>query len=226
MDTLGALAAAIVELDEDEALRLTHQVMAEGNTTPLVVLKTCQQAMRIVGERYERGEYALAALILAGEVFKGVYEIVQPEPAEDFAGDPVAVVVLGTVAGDIHDIGKNMFGQALRTFGFTVFDLGVDVRDECFLEAVRLHRPDLLCLSGLISIAFDSMKRVVELMRESSSELGYVPAIVIGGGTIDGDVCGYAGADSWSTDAIEGVRICERLVIERGRSTEEAEAGQ
>jgi len=218
MDLLGALSAAIVELDEDRSLDLTEQVLAEGATTPLVILKTCQQAMRLVGERYERGEYALAALILAGEVFRQVYELVQPEPVEDFQGEPVGVIVLGTVAGDIHDIGKNMFGQALRTFGFTVVDLGEDVKDERFLEAVRTHRPDVLCLSGLISIAFESMKRVVDLVRADSRELGYMPPVVLGGGTVDSEVCQYAGADSWSTDAMEGVRICEGLVAERGRA--------
>ncbi|MBN1320852.1 MAG: cobalamin-dependent protein [Thermoleophilia bacterium] len=218
MDLLGALSAAIVELDEDRSLDLTEQVLAEGATTPLVILKTCQQAMRLVGERYERGEYALAALILAGEVFRQVYELVQPEPVEDFQGEPVGVIVLGTVAGDIHDIGKNMFGQALRTFGFTVVDLGEDVKDERLLEAVRTHRPDVLCLSGLISIAFESMKRVVDLVRADAPALGYMPPIVLGGGTVDSEVCQYAGADSWSTDAMEGVRICEGLVADRGRA--------
>jgi len=218
MGLLGALSAAIVELDEDRSLDLTRQVLAEGATTPLVILKTCQQAMKLVGERYERGEYALAALILAGEVFRGVSELVQPEPVEDFQGEPVGVIVLGTVAGDIHDIGKNMFGQALRTFGFTVVDLGEDVKDERFLEAVRTHRPDVLCLSGLISIAFESMKRVVDLVRADSRALGYMPPVVLGGGTVDSEVCQYAGADSWSTDAMEGVRICEGLVTERGRA--------
>lgn len=225
MDLLGALSAAIVELDEDRSLDLTRQVLAEGATTPLVILKTCQQAMRLVGERYERGEYALAALILAGEVFRGVYELVQPEPVEDFQGEPVGVIVLGTVAGDIHDIGKNMFGQALRAFGFTVIDLGEDVQDERFLEAVRAHRPDVLCLSGLISIAFESMKRVVDLVRADSGDLGYMPPVVLGGGTIDSEVCQYAGANSWSTDAMEGVRICEGLVTDRGRARSGDAAG-
>jgi methanogenic corrinoid protein MtbC1 len=145
-------------------------------------------------------------------VFQGVYELVQPGSVEDFQGEPVGVVVLGTVAGDIHDIGKNKFGQALRTFGFTVVDLGEDVRDDRFLEAVRQYRPDVLCLSGLISIAFESMKKVIDLVRAHSQELGYMPPVVLGGGTVDSEVCHYAGADSWSTDAMEGVRICESLV--------------
>ena len=115
------------------------------------------------------------------------------------------------MAGDIHDIGKNMFSTALRTFGFSVIDLGVDVAPEQFLEEVQRSRPDVLCLSGLITTAYHSMKHTVELIRANGAQLDFVPPIVLGGATIDDEVCHYAGADSWSTDAMEGVRICERL---------------
>jgi methanogenic corrinoid protein MtbC1 len=194
MDLLDALGVAIVELDEDETLRLTQEILAEGRTVTPAILPTCQQAMRVVGERYERGEYYLAALILAGELFKEVSDLVQPEPVADFEGEPVGVILLGTVSGDIHDIGKNMFSQALKTFGFTVVDLGVDVPNEEFLEKAKSLRPDVVCLSGLISIAFESMKKVVDLLRAHSGELGYLPPVVIGGGTVDNEVCLYAGA--------------------------------
>jgi len=214
---LDALAAAIVELQEDAAVRLAEEAFNESNTASLAILQTCQQAMRVIGERYERGEYYLAALILAGEIFTRISEIVWPAPVEAFQGEPLGRVVLGTVAGDIHDIGKNMFGQSLRTFGIEVIDLGVDVPKERFLEAVRLHRPDIVCLSGLISIAFENMKQTVDLLVDHSEELGYMPPVVIGGGTVDNEVCRYAGADSWSTDAMEGVRICERFLRRRNR---------
>jgi methanogenic corrinoid protein MtbC1 len=220
VDPLESLTTALVELDEDRTLELTREVLAEGNTTSLAILQTCQQAMRVVGERYERGEYYLAALILAGEIFSEISELVQPEQVPDVQGEPVGVIVLGTVAGDIHDIGKNMFGQALRAFGFTVVDLGVDVPKERFLEEVIRSRPDVVCLSGLISIAFESMKNTADLLRAHGTELGYVPPVILGGGTIDNEVCRYAGADSWSTDAMEGVSICERLVTERKASKE------
>jgi methanogenic corrinoid protein MtbC1 len=216
-EALEALATAIIELEEDETLRLTQEVLDEGTTTSLAILQTCQQAMRVVGERYERGEYYLAALILAGEMFKEVADLVQPDPVEEYKGEQLGVILLGTVAGDIHDIGKNMFAQALRTFGFNVTDLGVDVPKDRFLEEALRTRPDVVCLSGLISVAFESMKQVVDLLREHQSELGYMPPVVLGGGTIDNEVCRYSGADSWSTDAMEGVRICERLVGERAR---------
>ncbi len=111
-----------------------------------------------------------------------------------------------------------MVGTALRGFGFVVTDLGVNVPKERFLQEVRRSRPDVVCLSGLITVAFHSMKETVELVRAHEPELGYVPPVVLGGGTVDSQVCCYARADSWSTDAIEGVRICQRLVSgHRGR---------
>ena len=215
MEPLESLATAIVELDEPLTLQLAHEVLVEGKNTPIAILQTCQGAMRVVGERYERGEYFLAALILAGEMFRGVLDIVQPEQNQPFEGVPAGTILLATVAGDIHDIGKNMFGQSLRMFGFNVVDLGVDVPKERLLEETLRSRPDVVCLSGLISFAFDSMKGTVDLIRAHRGQLGYLPPVVLGGGTVDSEVCRYAGADSWSTDAMEGVRICQRLVSER-----------
>lgn len=219
MEPLQRLASAIIELDEPLSLELAKEVLAAGENTPLAILQTCQGAMRVVGERYERGEYYLAALILAGEIFRGISDIVQPEQAQPFQGDPAGTILLGTVAGDIHDIGKNMFGQSLQTFRFKVVDLGVDVPKERFLEEASRLRPDVLCLSGLISIAFESMKQTIDLFHAHAAELGHVPPVVLGGGTVDSEVCSYARADSWSTDAMEGVRICQRLVAARAPAT-------
>ena len=125
--------------------------------------------------------------------------------------------MLGTVAGDIHDIGKNMFATSLRGFDFKVIDLGVDVSPERFLAEVGRSRPDVVCFSGLIMTAFESMKATVSLLRSQEDHLGYRPPIVLGGAIIDGRVCRYAGADSWSTDAMEGVRICQDLAA-KGRA--------
>jgi methanogenic corrinoid protein MtbC1 len=212
MDELESLAEAIVELEEEKALELTERVLASGDKTPAAILAACQRAMRVVGERYERREYYLSALILAGEIFKEVLDLVRPDEDQPLDGGSAGVVLLGTVAGDIHDIGKNLFSTALRGFGFSVIDLGVNVPKERFLEEARRSRPDVICMSGLITAAFRSMKATVELLRADESALGYAPPVVLGGGTVDDQVCRYAGADSWSTDAAEGVRICQRLV--------------
>lgn len=215
MSTLDRLRTALIELDEARTLELTRELIAQGGTTPQSILNTCQQALKVVGERYERQEYYISGLIMAGEIFKEVIDVVQPHyeqtPSEESAG----TIVLGTVAGDIHDIGKNLFATSLRSSGFNVRDLGVDVAPEDFLAETRKSRPDVVCLSGLIVIAFESMKSTVALLRAHEAELGYRPPVVIGGAIIDGRICRYCGANSWSTDATEGVRICQDLVARK-----------
>jgi dimethylamine corrinoid protein len=210
--TLDALYLAIIDLDEERTLKLTHEVVERGEAAPRMILSTCQQALRMVGERYERREYFLAALVMAGELFNEVLEVVQPlqEPSEPDGSS--GTILLGTVSGDIHDIGKNVFGTALRSYGFKVIDLGVDVSKERFLTEIRQSHPDVVCLSGLILAAFESMKATTRLIRLRSADLGYRPPVVLGGGTMDSDICHFVGADSWSTDAMEGVRICQELV--------------
>lgn len=211
--TLERLRLALIELDENRTLALTRKLLAEGRATPAAIVNTCQLALKVVGERYERQEYYISGLIMAGELFKEVLELVQPPLEVVTESGPAGTVVLGTVAGDIHDIGKNMFATSLKGFGFRVVDLGVDVAPEAFLAAVKEHRPDVVGLSGLIMLAFDSMKKTVELIRANDRELGYRVPVILGGSIIDGRVCRYCGADSWSTDAMEGVRLCQELVL-------------
>jgi len=210
--TVEKLRRALIELDEANTLELTRQLLAEGRIEPHSILGVCQQALRVVGERYEREEYYISGLIMAGELFKEVLDLVQPSYDTAPHSPASGTIVLGTVAKDIHDIGKNLFGTSLRGFGFEVVDLGVDVPPEAFLAEVRRSHPDVVCLSGLIVAAFDGMRDTVALIRAHESELGYRPPVVLGGAIIDGRVCEYCRADSWSTDAMEGVRICQRLV--------------
>lgn len=211
MATLDELRLAVAELDEGRSLALVPELLDQG-ASPLSILNSCQQALRVVGERYERQEYYISGLIMAGELFKEVLDLVQPLYEESPPGDTAGTIVLGTVARDIHDIGKNLFATTLRGFDFNVIDLGVDVTPERFLVEVARSRPDVVCLSGLILAAFESMKQTVALLRTREAALHYHPPIILGGGTVDGRVCDYCGADSWSTDAMEGVRICQDLV--------------
>jgi methanogenic corrinoid protein MtbC1 len=215
MSTLDSLYLALIDLDEELTLKLAREAVERGETAPRMILSTCQQALRMVGE-YERKEYYLAALVMAGELFNEVLEVVQPphEPSESDGSS--GTILLGTVSGDIHDIGKNVFGTALKSYGFKVIDLGVDVSKERFLAEVRQTHPDVVCLSGLILAAFESMKATTRLIRLHIADPGYRPPVVLGGGTMDSDICDFVGADSWSTDAMEGVRICQELI--RGES--------
>ncbi len=213
--SLEELRIALIELDEKRTLQLARELIAEGEAAPPSILNTCQNALRVVGERYERQEYYLSALIMAGEIFRRVLGLVEPVVEPVPGGRASGTIVLGTVAGDIHNIGKDMFGTSLKAYGFTVVDLGVDVSPQRFLEEVVQHRPDVVGLSGLIVRAFESMKATVALLKDNEPELGYLPPVVVGGGIIDGRICKYVGADSWSADAIEGVSICERLITRR-----------
>ncbi|NLO27596.1 MAG: cobalamin-binding protein [Actinobacteria bacterium] len=215
MMTLEDLRIALIELDEKRTVRSAQELLANGEAPPESILSTCHNALRVVGERYERQEYFLSALIMAGEIFTRVLNLVEPEVKPILGEKSSGKVVLGTVAGDIHDIGKNMFASSLRAHGFTVVDLGVDVAPQIFLEEIRRSRPDVVGLSGLIVRAFESMKTTVALVKDDEPKSGYRPPIVIGGAIIDSRICRYCGADSWSADAIEGVRICERLVAAR-----------
>lgn len=217
MGTLEGLRAALIELDEENTLQITDELLAQKGATPHSILSTCQDALRVVGERYEREEYFISGLIMAGELFKEVLQLVQPSYEQTARRESTGRIVLGTVAKDIHDIGKNLFGSSLKGFGFEVVDLGVDVSPQRFLEEVQRSRADVVCLSGLIAAAFESMRQTTDLLRGHERELGYRPPIVLGGAIIDGRVCEFVGADSWSTDAMEGVRICQRLVARSSR---------
>jgi methanogenic corrinoid protein MtbC1 len=210
--TLEELRLALIELDEQRTLALTRRLLEQGRVAPMSILSTCQQALKVVGERYERQEYFISGLIMAGELFKEVLDLVQPTEEQADCGTSAGTILLGTVAGDIHDIGKNMFATSLRGFEFKVIDLGVDVSPERFLAEVGRSRPDIVCLSGLIMAAFESMRSTVSLIRSQEDQLGYRPPVILGGSVIDGRVCQFAGADSWSSDAMEGVRICQDLV--------------
>jgi methanogenic corrinoid protein MtbC1 len=213
-DHLTAIADAVARLDERGALALVGRALEDGEG-PLDIIGACESGLRAVGERYERREYYLSGLIMAGEIFRGVVALTEHDLQHEFAGTASGRVLLGTVRGDIHDMGKNMTALALRAFGFTVLDLGVDVPAQRFVEAAQEFTPDVVGLSGLVSAAYTAMRDTVVALRASACEgLGAIP-VVIGGGTIDQQVATVVGSDYWTTDAMEGVRICQRIVHER-----------
>lgn len=210
VDLERMLTASLADLEEQQTLALVQQALNEG-TSPLAVIQACERGMREVGERYECHDYYLSGLIMAGEIFREVMVLTQPSLEDELAGTATGTVLLGTVRGDIHNIGKNVVRVALRSFGFTVEDLGVDVAPEVFVERLEATRPDIVGLSGLVSAAFHSMRDTVAQVRNQAERDGRHIPVIIGGGIMDEEVCRYVGADFWTTDALEGVRICQRL---------------
>lgn len=214
-DQSSKLIGYVADLKEQEALAFV-QARIEHNDDPLAMVENCQEGLRIVGERYERQEYYLSGLIMAGEIFREVMEILAPIIEVRFSGSENGAILLGTVEGDIHDIGKNNLSLLLTCYGFTVHDLGVDVPPEEFLNQAMRKHPHIIGLSGLLTSSYDSMRNTVQVLRSTSDrEIASIP-IVIGGNQLNEQVCQYVGADAWVTDAMSGVRLCQRLIAERG----------
>lgn len=203
------LIKRVAELREQETLDLVRMRLAQ-NDDPLRIVEDCQEGMRQVGERYERREYYLSGLIMAGEIFREVMEILTPAIETRFLGNESGVILLGTVQGDIHDIGKNSLNLLLSSYGFTVHDLGVDVPPNEFLKKAIQIKPNIIGLSGLLTSSYDSMRETVNLLRSSpEAQIVKIP-IVIGGNQLNEQVCQYVGADGWVTDAMSGVRLCQK----------------
>ena len=209
-----ALIHHVSELEEQAVLALVQERLNKGDD-PLSIVEECQEGMRRVGEQYEQGRYYLSGLIMAGEIFREVMELAQPVIEAQISGEESGRVLLGTVEGDIHDIGKNIQGMLLSCHGFTVYDLGVNVPPAEFLAQAKKVRPDIIGLSGLLTSSYDAMRNTITLIRDASvSELSGIP-IVIGGTSINEQVCQYVGADYWVVNAMVGVRLCQRLLTDR-----------
>jgi methanogenic corrinoid protein MtbC1 len=210
-DPSATLIAAVTDLQEETALALVRQRLESGDD-PLLIIKDCQEGLRQVGLLYERQAYFLAGLIMAGEIFREVMELVQPVVERQVSGQASGRILLGTVKGDIHDLGKNIVSVLLGCHNFAVLDLGVDVPPSTFAEQAAQFLPHLVGLSGLVASAYEAMRETVVLLRAQ----GYEGPIVIGGGQLSEKVCEYVGADYWTTDAVAGVELCSRLIAGAG----------
>lgn len=201
----------LADLDEEAVLKLAHKRLAAGDD-PLRIIEDCNEGMRQVGRRYESGEFFVSGLIMSGEIFREVVELAQPVLEQQNQGHSSGTVLVGTVSGDIHDIGKNITGMLLACHGFSVIDLGVDVPPAVFAAKAIEIKPDVVGLSGLITASFDAMKATVTALRAEAQAQHCSFPIVIGGGMIDEQVCRYVGADYWVNNAMDGVRLCQRLI--------------
>lgn len=211
IDQRQELIRSISDLDEQNTLTLVQALIEKGED-PIRIVQDCQEGMRQVGERYERREYYLSALIMAGEIFREVMELLTPSIKVRFRGNESGTILLGTVEGDIHDIGKNNLSLLLTSYGFTVYDLGVDVPAREFLRQALEIKPDIIGLSGLLTSSYESMLQTVTLIRNAPDEKVSKTPIIIGGNQLNGQVCAYVGADAWVNDAMSGVRLCQRIL--------------
>ena len=203
------LISAIIEMREEDALKLTTQ-MLESGTPPLEILEACRKALDVVGKHFEEGTYFLPELMLAGEMMNQISAIIQPKLAEMPDRERHGKVIIGTVEGDIHDIGKNIVSFMLDVNGFEILDLGVDVPPQKFVDAIRSFQPQVVALSGFLTLSFDAMKNTVAAIE--SAGLRDRVKIMIGGGQINEEVKEYACADGYGKDAMAGVTFAKEWV--------------
>jgi methanogenic corrinoid protein MtbC1 len=203
------LVNAIADMREEQALELVQEMVKSG-TEPLAIVEAARQAMTVVGQRYQEGDYFLPELMLAGEMLKQITDIVKPELAKLPEIERYGKVLIGTVKGDIHDIGKDIVSFMLDVNGFEVLDLGVDVSPQKFVEAIQDFEPQVVGLSGFLTLAFDVMKETVEAIKAAGLRDGV--KIMIGGGQVNEEIKKYAGADAYGQDAMAGVSLAKEWV--------------
>jgi methanogenic corrinoid protein MtbC1 len=207
----ASLTGLIVAMDQRGSLDAIRERLA-ADEDPRRLMEECRAGMEEVGRMYERGEYFVSALIMAGEIFRQAADMLVPlMTAAECPQDPRKVVI-ATVRGDIHDIGKNIVVTLLEARGFTVVDLGVDVDPEVITEAVVAERPDVLGLSCLLTTGFETLRETIGLARERTADWEKRLPVMIGGTAVDQRTADYAGADGWCADAAEGIAVVHSLL--------------
>ncbi len=198
------LVKTLADLKEKEALKMVEGRLS-GGEDPLKILDDARRAVEIVGKRFSDGEYFIPDLVYAGEILKAITERVKPKIAKEAEERRLGKVIVGTVAGDIHDIGKDIVVFMLDVNGFEVFDLGIDVPAQKFVDKIRETGSKVVGLSGFLTLAFQSMKDTVEAIKKAG--LRDKVKIMIGGGQIDNEVRSFTGADAYGKDAVEAVKL-------------------
>jgi len=200
------LVSLMSDLMEDETMALVKDLIKQG-TDPMSILDDARRAMEVVGKRFEKCEYFIPDLMMAGEILKGISDIVKPLITGGQAAAKKGKVLIGTVAGDIHDIGKDIVTFMLDVSGYDVLDIGIDVPVPTFVQKVKEFGPAVVGLSGFLTLAFDSMKKTVEALDEAGLRKNI--KIMIGGGQMDDEIKKYVKADAYGKDAVAAVSLCK-----------------
>jgi 5-methyltetrahydrofolate--homocysteine methyltransferase len=205
------LIDAVVDMREEDAVKIAENLLNSG-ADPLSLLDDCREALGIIGGKFAAGECFVPELILAGEMLRQVGAMVKPKLSSSGAGaqKKIGKIVFGTVEGDIHDIAKDIVVFMLDINGFDVMDLGVDVPAAKFVEAVKSFKPQVVGLSGFLTLAYDPMKNTVQALKDAG--LRDSVKIMIGGGQMDVQVAAYAKADAYGKDAMAAVTLSKGWV--------------
>jgi len=203
------LVSLMADMQEEETLALVRDLVSKG-TDPVSILDDARAAMEVVGKRFESCEYFIPDLMMAGEILRGISEIVKPLMEATGPSEKKGKVLIGTVAGDIHDIGTDIVTFMLDVNGYDVLNIGIDVPVETFVQKIKEFKPQVVGLSGFLTLAFDSMKKTVEAIEAAG--LRDSLKIMIGGGQIDEEVRKYTKADAYGKDAVAAVQLSKQWI--------------
>ncbi len=201
-----AILNAMADLEEDELMDYMQEVMDNGGEGVNEALDACQEGMKIVGERFEEGEYFVGDLIYAGEILTAAMDIVKPALSGD-GSQKLGRMILCTVKDDLHDIGKNIVRAMLEAGGFEVLDLGIDVPPEKIVETAKAENIKIIALSGVLTLAIDSMKATVDAFKAAGMRDDV--KIIVGGAPVSETACANIGADEWAYSPKKTVTVCQ-----------------
>jgi methylmalonyl-CoA mutase cobalamin-binding domain/chain len=212
---MNELADALRDLDEKKVYALVDEKINQG-VSALDIIDECNEGMVAVGELFSEKRYFLSELLFSTEILKTVVNRLAPLLEGTQNKDSIGNVVIGTVKGDIHDIGKNIVSTLLRSAGFEVVDLGVDVSAEKFIEAIKTTGAKVLGMSALLSTTYPEMKNVVNTINEAGLR-GHVK-IIIGGAPVNEQVRQFTGADYYAEDAVTGINLCKGIYAQNRKA--------
>ena len=208
---LASLEQSVGELDEEKVLKMLQEFVGSNPTEDEAqkAVSACQKGMAIVGDLFESGEYYVGDLIFAGELLTNAIDVLKPVIGSGVSSK-VGKIVLGTVQGDLHDIGKGIFKSMAEASGFEVYDIGIDQSADDFVEKVKEVNPDIVGMSGVLTLALDSMKNTVDGLKKAG--LRDKVKVIIGGNPVTKEACEAIGADAFTTNAAEGIKISQGWV--------------
>ena len=210
MINLSLLSQAVVEGNRDKLVELTRIALDAGMSPHDIIANGLQSGMVMVGEKFSSGEYFLPDMLMAARAMKASLEILEPSLKK--TGIPtIGKVVIGTVEGDIHDIGKNMVAIFLSGSGFEVFDLGLNVPDDKFISEVKAKKPDILGLSALLTTTMPAMGRIIRALQVAGLRSGV--KVIVGGAPVTQGYADNIGADAYARDGGAAIQVCRQLVV-------------
>jgi 5-methyltetrahydrofolate--homocysteine methyltransferase len=209
VNPMNELSHALAELEDDSVQEIVEKQLADARD-PMKILEDLKDGMDVVGKRFSENEYFLVELVMSADIFNKALEVLEPKLLDTQSGEEKGKVVIGTVKGDIHYIGKNLVIAFLKSNGFEVYDLGEDVAPETFVDKLKETGATILALSGLITTTHDVMRETIDALK--SAGIRDKVKVMIGGCDVNQEVVNHTGADGFGRDAVTAVEIAKKFM--------------